>query len=38
MAQQVRVFASKPEDLNSVPGTHVERRELASASCPVTST
>lgn len=27
MAQQVRILASKPEDLNSVPGTHVVKGE-----------
>jgi hypothetical protein len=39
MAQQVKELSTKPEDLNSIPRTHVVEEEKHSpASCPLTST
>jgi hypothetical protein len=38
MAQCVKVLAAKPDDLSSIPGTHiVEPKILTLTSCPLTS-
>lgn len=39
MAQQIKVFDAKPDNLNSIPkDMHGERRKLTPFGCPLTST
>ena len=36
MAHQIKGLAAKPNHLSFIPGTHMWRRELTPASCPLT--